>query len=441
MIENIEELVKIVSDNYLIKITKLEKNEESTVGNVYIIYSNNEKFVAKIYDDLNHTKSMIKLHFDLSNKFHIPKILQTKNNTGYVKLLDSKYIVLYSFLDGTQLGRKFDKLSEDGIKKIALELRKLHELTRDKNKYNLKEVPFIKSGDIERKSLLHFDLTKGNIFYNKGKIGFIDFDDAKYGPSVCDVAILVALLFFSKKRGVDKKGLNVFIDAYYSKDISLKFQEIKYIKEIAIKWVNYTLKHNEFNPSTTESFEVKKKLIEENLFNEKLIPFKECIGKKLYEMYQDIPNQEVGSTNELKDVSYEEFLKISKKYIDEETKINEKLNTTTLRYVLFVDDLPVGEVGIRTTINDYWENRGSQIYYKIRLSERGKKYGNVILNLALMEAKKIGFKKIRINCDNKNIASKKIILNNGGKENIIDYKTKDGLSTSYLIDLDDIKFE
>ena len=54
-----------------------------------------------------------------------------------------------------------------------------------------------------------------------------------------------------------------------------------------------------------------------------------------------------------------------------------------------------------------------------------------------MEAKKIGFKKIRINCDNKNVASKKIILNNGGKENIIDYKTKDGLSTSYLIDLDD----
>jgi len=436
MIGNIEELVKIVSDNYLIKITKLEKNEESTVGNVYIIYSNNEKFVAKIYDDLNHTKSMIKLHFDLSNKFHIPKILQTKNNTGYVKLLDSRYIVLYTFLEGAQLGKKFNILSEEVIKEIALELRKLHEFTKDKNKYNLKEVPFIKSCDIERNSLLHFDLTKGNIFYNEGKIGFIDFDDAKYGPSVCDVAILVALLFFSKKRGVDKKGLNVFIDTYYSKDISLKLQEIKYIKEFAINWVNYTLKNNEFNPSTTESFEVKKKLIEENLFNEKLIPFKECISYKLYEMYQDIPNQEVGSTNELKDISYEEFLKISKKYIDEETKINEKLNTTTLRYVLFVDDLPVGEVGIRTTINDYWENRGSQIYYKIRLSERGKNYGNKILNLALMEAKKIGFKKIRINCDNRNVASKKIILNNGGKENIIDYKTKDGLSTSYLIDLD-----
>lgn len=267
MIENIEELVKIISEKYLIKVTKIEKNEESTVGNVYIIYSYSEKFVAKIYDDLNHTKALIKLHSDLSNKFHIPKILQTKNNTRYVKLLDLKYIVLYSFLDGTQLGKKFNKLSEEVIKEIALELRKLHECTKDKNKYNLKEVPFIKSCDIERNSLLHFDLTKGNIFYNEGKIGFIDFDDAKYGPSVCDVAILVALLFFSKKRGVDKKGINVFIDAYYGKDISLKFQEIKYIKEIAINWVNYTLENNEFNSSTTESFEVKKKLIEENLFN------------------------------------------------------------------------------------------------------------------------------------------------------------------------------
>lgn len=267
MIESIEELVKIIIEKYLIKVTKIEKNEESTVGNVYIVYSNNEKFVAKIYDDLNHTKSMIKLHSDLSNKFHIPKVLQTKNKAGYVKLLDSRYIVLYTFLDGTQLGKKFNKLSEEVIKEIALELRKLHELTRDKNKYNLKEVPFIKSCDIERNSLLHFDLTKGNIFYNEGKIGFIDFDDAKYGPSVCDVAILVALLFFSKKRGVYKKGLSVFIDAYYSKEISLKLQEIKYIKEFAISWVNYTLKNNDFNPSTTESFEVKKKLIEENIIN------------------------------------------------------------------------------------------------------------------------------------------------------------------------------
>lgn len=142
---------------------------------------------------------------------------------------------------------------------------------------------------------------------------------------------------------------------------------------------------------------------------------------------------EIGSINKLKGVTYNEFLKITNEYVEEETKVNKELNTTTIRYILHVDGLPIGEVGIRTTINDYWENKGSQIYYKIKLSKRNNKYGSIMLKLALEEAIKLGFKKIRINCDNQNIASKKIIMNNGGKEDIVDYKTDEGTSTSYLI--------
>lgn len=171
--------------------------------------------------------------------------------------------------------------------------------------------------------------------------------------------------------------------------------------------------------------------------NIKLIPFKECINKELYEMYQDIPSKEIGSINKLKDIKLEEFYNICKKYIREEKIINEELKTTTLRYILYNNNLPIGEVGIRTTINEFWTNKGSQIYYKIRLSQRGKGYGNIILNLALKETKKLGFKQIRINCDNDNVASKKIILKNNGKEDIVNYKTKDGYSTSYVINLED----
>ena len=171
--------------------------------------------------------------------------------------------------------------------------------------------------------------------------------------------------------------------------------------------------------------------------NMKLVLFKECIDKNLYEMYQDIPSNEIGSTNELNGISYEDFLNICKRYIKEETNINDNLNTTTLRYILYDNNIPIGEVGIRTTINEFWTNKGSQIYYKIRLSQRGKGYGNIILNLALKETKKLGFKQIRINCDNDNVASKKIILKNNGKQDIVNYKTKDGYSTSYLINLED----
>ena len=256
-------LKEILHKNYLLNIINIDKNSESTVGNVYIVYTNNNKYVLKIYDDIKHTKSMILLHQNLSNKFNIPKIILTKDNRGYIEI-DNKYIVLYSFLKGIQVG-KLDKLTDDIIKQIAIELRELHDSTQNTNKYNLKEIPFYNEYDLERKSLLHFDLTKGNIFYNKDKIEFIDFDDAKYGYSVFDVSILIALFFFSKKRGVDKTNLNLFLDSYYKNDLDLKSKEVKYIKEIALNWIDNVLRANEFHSSLKESFEVKKKLIEENL--------------------------------------------------------------------------------------------------------------------------------------------------------------------------------
>ena len=70
---------------------------------------------------------------------------------------------------------------------------------------------------------------------------------------------------------------------------------------------------------------------------------------------------------------------------------------------------PIGELGISTTLNDFWLNRGSQIFYKILPQYRNKGYGTIMLNLALEKCKEFGFKTIRINCDYKNIASKKII--------------------------------
>lgn len=166
-----------------------------------------------------------------------------------------------------------------------------------------------------------------------------------------------------------------------------------------------------------------------------LIPFKDCINRKLYEMYQDIPEEEIGSANKLYGVSYDEFLSICEDMIQEETIINEEIHTTTMRFILFINSLPIGEVGIRTTQNDFWVNKGSQIYYKIRKSQRKKGYGNIIFQLALLEAKKLHFQKIRVNCDNNNIASKKIIMKNGGKIDISNYKTKDGYSSSYIIEL------
>ena len=168
----------------------------------------------------------------------------------------------------------------------------------------------------------------------------------------------------------------------------------------------------------------------------KLIPFKDCINKDLYEMYQDIPKEETGSSNKLNGISYTDFKNKCNELSKEETIVNDEINTTTSRFILYDNNKPIGEVGIRTTLNDFWQNKGSQIYYKIRKSERQKGYGNIILNLALNESKKLGFNKIRINCDDNNIPSEKVILKNGGIVDIKSYKTKDGTSSSYIINLD-----
>ena len=169
----------------------------------------------------------------------------------------------------------------------------------------------------------------------------------------------------------------------------------------------------------------------------KLIPLKKLGFKELYEMYQDFPKEEVGSTNYYHGLSYDEFVIKCKEKIKEENIINQELNTTTKIFILVDNNKLIGELGIRTTLNDFWINKGSQIYYKIRLSERKKGYGNIILKLGLDETKKLGFKQVRINCDDNNIPSKTVILNNGGVLDIKSYKTKIGTSSSYIIKLND----
>ena len=87
-----KDLNKIIIEEYLINALKLEKNKESTDGNVYVVYSNNKKYILKIYNDLNHTLAITSIHDTLSNNFNIPKIIKSKNNNLYIKTFNKKRI-------------------------------------------------------------------------------------------------------------------------------------------------------------------------------------------------------------------------------------------------------------------------------------------------------------------------------------------------------------
>ena len=249
---------EVIKNSYDLELLSINKNEDSTDGNVYNVKTSNNKYIIKIYDNLESATNMINLHNSLKD-LYIPRIISTKDNSYLVKY-NNKYIVMYSFLEGIQISKYIKEndntYNEEVVRQIAKSLRKLHDSTENNN-FNLKIVDF--ANNLSRKSVLHFDLTKANIFINNNEIGFIDFDDSKYGDSICDVAILIAFLFISKKRGIDNKSINIFLDNYYKVgEKELKENELRYIKPYIKEWIDYLLSGHEFDSSLKDSFEFKK---------------------------------------------------------------------------------------------------------------------------------------------------------------------------------------
>jgi predicted acetyltransferase len=74
----------------------------------------------------------------------------------------------------------------------------------------------------------------------------------------------------------------------------------------------------------------------------------------------------------------------------------------------------VGAVNIRHELTEKLFNCGGHIGYGIRPSERQKGYATKLLTLALEKSKEIGIKNALVVCDDHNVASRKIILKNGG---------------------------
>ena len=259
---------KNLEQNYNIKLTKIEKSEESTDGNVFIIYVKNKRYIAKVYDNIIHTKQMLDLHLLLTEKsINAPRIIKDMQGNYYEKIEDNIYLMIYSFIKGKKLESFYKNkktLDEELVKLIAKTLREFHDSTNldeVKNKeIDFPKVPFEVSKSTKRKSILHFDLTKGNIIINKNKVNFIDFDDCKYGEAVCDVAIILSFLFLSKTNGIDLNNIKLFLKEYYNDD-EMQKRETPLIKEYGLKWINYLLNMNKFDTSLKESFTEKRRLI------------------------------------------------------------------------------------------------------------------------------------------------------------------------------------
>ena len=105
-------------------------------------------------------------------------------------------------------------------------------------------------------------------------------------------------------------------------------------------------------------------------------------------------------------------------------------------YGVFDNDKLVGAFNIRHKLKEELINHGGNIGYQIRPIERRKGYGTKILYLALEKAKELDIKKVLVTCRIENIASSKVIENNGGVyENDYYYEAKNRTYKRYWIDL------
>lgn len=109
---------------------------------------------------------------------------------------------------------------------------------------------------------------------------------------------------------------------------------------------------------------------------------------------------------------YEEFLKKCDdgKYQD---RIKPNYSTQTV-YCLFDDDELIGGLILRHEIKGNLINHGGNIGYLIRPTKRNIGYATVMLKLALEKCKELNLDKVLITCRDENVASSKVIKNNGG---------------------------
>ena len=168
------------------------------------------------------------------------------------------------------------------------------------------------------------------------------------------------------------------------------------------------------------------------IFNNKIVLIIDKIAKKeelcLIKLNKDYQNefnemmQEWLSFENVND-NYTPYAIFKNDYLDFDNYLNnlevkESSDGLVKDSVYFLYDITrkifLGAVNIRHELNDYLYNYGGHIGNGIRPSERGKGYGNKIIEFALKECKKLGIKRVLLTCNKDNIPSKKAIIKNGG---------------------------
>ena len=135
---------------------------------------------------------------------------------------------------------------------------------------------------------------------------------------------------------------------------------------------------------------------------------------EIYTMLQEIDANDNGFHNIVFGMSYDQFKEwLKREYAVDNGNLQDWMVPQT-SYWLYDDNKPIGCGRLRHRLNDKLAESSGHIGYAIRVTERKKGYGTLLLSLLLEECKKLKINHIQIGANSNNIASNKIILKHGG---------------------------
>lgn len=224
-----EEIISIFENNN-INVDRIESINNSFSSNVYIVYSDNKKYIFKILFNKIKANDEAKYMQYLQKYIDVPQFLFSGNKS-------EKYFNVMTYVDGKSfIDSEIKNLTLNDAYNMGVLLAKLHSIPLidneknswykylneylEKSNYSLKTI--LKNNNViyefilsEIKNIkkdydnviLHLDYRVGNILFGD-KVYLIDFESMKNGDSCFD--------FLKMYRSLSKKQFNEFLKGYNS---------------------------------------------------------------------------------------------------------------------------------------------------------------------------------------------------------------------------------
>lgn len=140
-------------------------------------------------------------------------------------------------------------------------------------------------------------------------------------------------------------------------------------------------------------------------------------GRDVYDMLQEIPEDENGFINHFHGIPFDEYrVRLAAAYAEsKQVGIVDGWKVPQTIFWFYADGKPAGMCKLRHFLTEQLLLSGGHIGYAIRPSMRGMGLGTKQLKLVLNEAKRLGIDRVLVTTNPDNVISQRVILACGGK--------------------------